>query len=583
MVAPSAAALFIHVVVFIVALCLHWSTFANADNYVCQPNAVIPPSPSLTPFVDRLPIPPWIDVSAGRLVTIGAYKITQVLHRDLPATTLYAYGTSAATATYPGPTLVAKQNIPSYILFENHITDSETFLVTDKTLTWANPANGGVPIVPHLHGAEAESASDGHPEAWFTASGEHGPKFIKQKYEYPNCQPPTLLWYHDHTIGITRNNVLAGLTGLYIIRSTSDEPDYLPRGTNEIPLVIQDKRVWANGSINYPDIGISPLIHPSWCVGYGGDVVLVNGKIWPYLEVYPEKYRFRMLNGANSRFFTLSLSNPALQWIQIGTDGGFLSSPIYLSTITLAPANRADVIIDFSSLAVGSMVYMNNSAPFPFPDANSVVSPPAVASSVMAFKIVSRPRGSPAQFSKVPTRLAVIPEPRYNLATDVYRSFIFNNQYDSNGYMIKSLINSEGYTDPLTESPKLGTVEIWDFINITPDGHPIHLHLISFLVLHQQAFDQDAYTGQRCHLEVQFGQPGSCFTEPPRNLDATQIGWKDTVTVYPSVVLRIWTKWSPRVGGDFPFDATSGPGYVWHCHVLEHEDDEMMRPLVVHR
>ncbi|KAL2608714.1 hypothetical protein R1flu_027287 [Riccia fluitans] len=572
----------LRVAVFIAALGVQLSTSAvDADNFVCQPTADIPPSPTLTPFVDPLPIPPWIDISTGRLVTIGAYKITQVLHKDLPATTLYAYGTSAATATYPGPTLLAKRNVPSYIRYENHITDSETFLITDKTLAWANPANGGVPIVPHLHGAEAESASDGHPDAWFTASGEHGPKFVAQKYTYPNRQPSTLLWYHDHTVGITRNNVLAGLTGLYIIHSPYDDPANLPRGTNEVPLVIQDKRFWANGSISFPNVGVSPLLHPYWCQGYSGDVVLVNGKIWPYLEVYPEKYRFRILNGANSRFFTLTLSDAALQWIQIGTDGGFLPSPIYLSQLTLAPANRADVIIDFSSLAIGSVVYMNNSAPIPFPDGDSRFSPPAVASSVMAFKIISRPRGSAAQNYKIPTNMTAVPKATYNLATDGYRSFIFNEEFDSAGNRIKSLINSVGYTDPLTETPKLGTVEIWDLINFTPDAHPIHIHLISFLVVHQQAFDQTAYTANECSLEVEFSQPGSCFTQAPQEPDATQVDWKDTVIVYPSVVLRLWTKWTPRDGGSFPFDATSGPGYVWHCHVLEHEDNEMMRPLVV--
>ncbi|KAL2608728.1 hypothetical protein R1flu_027301 [Riccia fluitans] len=580
---------------FISALFLLLSSGRADDHFICQPDATVEPSPSLTPFVDPLPIPATIDASSGRQITIGAYKITQVLHRDLPATTLYAYGTSEATATYPGPTLVAKRNIPSCVRFENHIYDSETFLVTDKTLPWANPANGGVPIVPHLHGAEVESASDGHPDAWFTASGEQGPKFVTQNYNYPNSQPSTLLWYHDHTVGITRNNVLAGLTGLYFIRSIDDDPAYLRRWTNEIPLVIQDKRFWANGSISFPDVGVSPHIHPYWCQGYSGDVVLVNGKIWPYLAVHPEKYRFRILNAANARFFTLTLSDADLKWIQIGTDGGFLPSPIYLSELTLAPANRADVIIDFSNLTVGSIVYMNNSAPIPFPVGDPRFSPPLVAGSVMAFKIVSRSRGSSrsrkdfeqwrdetmAQNSNIPTNLTEVPKATYDLATDVYRSFVFNEEFDSAGNRIKSLINSVGYSDPLTETPKLGTVEIWDLINLTPDAHPIHIHLISFLVVHQQALDQAAYTANQCSLEVEFSQPSSCFTEAPQEGNATQVGWKDTVIAYPSVVLRLWIRWTPRDGGSFPFDATSGPGYVWHCHVLEHEDNEMMRPLVV--
>ncbi|KAL2653295.1 hypothetical protein R1flu_021423 [Riccia fluitans] len=553
------------------------ATAVGGEHSFCQ---ALQPSPTLDPFVDQLPIPATIDTSNGN----QDYKITQKLHRDLPPTTLYAYGMSQATATVPGPTLVATQYQTSHVRYENHIPDSETFLITDRTIHWANPPHGGVPIVTHLHGAAVPSYSDGNPDAWFTAAGDHGAAFVTQNYIYPNSQPPTLLWYHDHTVGITRNNVLAGLAGLYIIRSHSEKTAHanLPEGTNEIPLVIQDKQFWPNGSINFPDVGDSPAIHPNWCPEYFGDTILVNGKAWPYLKVHPEKYRFRMLNAANARFFTLSLSNPTLKFIQIGTDGGFLPNPMVLSALTLAPAYRADVIIDFSNIPVGTTVYMNNSAPAPFPDGNPDFSPPST-NSVMAFKIISRPPGSRSPAFAVPSKMTPVPNPTYNLTTDVYRKLTLIELDDASGNPIGSFLNNLSWTDPVTETPKLGTVEVWDLINFTPDAHPIHIHLINFLMLYQQSFNQTAYEANQCTLLKQFPDPSSCFTQPPQQPGVSQVGWKDTVIVYPSAVTRLWTKWSPRNGGSFPFDPTTAPGYLWHCHILDHEDNDMMRPLAVHK
>jgi spore coat protein A len=132
----------------------------------------------------------------------------------------------------------------------------------------------------------------------------------------------------------------------------------------------------------------------------------------------------------------------------------------------------------------------------------------------------------------------------------------------------------------VTETPKVGSVEIWDIINLTPDGHPIHIHLIDFLVVSSQEFCDDCYEAGNCSLSVQFPDPESCFTQPPQPPDVTQVGWKDTVIVYPAAVTRFWTRWTPRRSDTpFPFDPTAFPGYVWHCHILDHEDNDMMRPM----
>ncbi|KAL2609598.1 hypothetical protein R1flu_028171 [Riccia fluitans] len=553
----------------------------RAEHFQCLAEGLVY-SPTLTPFIDALPILSTIEIMNGSQLVLGAYKITQVLHSNLSATTLYAYGTSEDTATYPGPTLEALRNTTSYVRFDNHITDNETFLTTDRSLAWANPPSGGVPIVTHLHGGQFQSDSDGHPNGWYTAAGDHGSTFTTMNHTYPNTQPASLLFYHDHTVGLTRITVLSGLTGLYIIRSPTEEPSNLPTENNEISLVIQDKTFWENGSIAFPDTGVSPENHPNWCPGYFGDTILVNGIVWPYLEVYPEKYRFRILNGANARFFTLTLSNETLQFIQIGTDGGFLPDPLYLTEITLAPAYRVDVIIDFGNMTTGTSVYMNNSAPAPFPDSISVLNP-ATVNSVMEFRIIARAsrRSRSRNNYTIPSKMTAAPSITYNLTTDVYRNMTFEEKLDADGNRIHVLMNNARWTDPVTETPTLGTVEIWDLINFLPDAHPIHIHLINFLVVYKQSFNATAYTANECSILVEYPYSGSCFTEAPQEPNSTLVGWKDTVIAYPSMVTRLWIRWTNREGGPFPFNATEGPGYLWHCHLLDHEDNDMMRPLVV--
>lgn len=554
------------------------STTAQGEHSVCQE---LKPSPTLTPFVDALPIMPTIDVSSGSQLTLGTYKITQKLHSQLPPTTLYAYGTSQATASSPGPSLLATRWKPSHVRFENHISDGSPFLQVDRTIDWANPPNGGVPTVTHLHGAEAKSDSDGNPDAWFTMQGDKGPGFVTQNYTYPNSQPATLLWYHDHTVGISRINALAGLVGLYFIRSPNQEPVNLPSGIFEVPLVFGDYQLWSNGSINFPDIGNSPANHPNWCPEYFGDTILVNGKAWPYLNVYPAKYRLRLLNSANARFFNLSLSNPSLVFTQIGTDGGFLPRSQVLSSILLGPAYRADVIVDFSKLSPGSSVFMNNSAEAPFPSGDPSFSPPQT-NSVMEFRIVQTPSKQSIPKQVIPRYFGLDSALPPNYKSDkgsFYRSLALVEYDDADGNPITSTLGNRTWMDPVTETPKVGTVEIWDIINFTPDAHPMHIHLIDFLTVYQQGFCQDCYDAGNCTLKAQFGDPSSCFTQAPQDPDVSQVGWKDTVIVYPAAVTRFWTKWTPRLGGSFPFDPTAFPGYVWHCHILDHEDNDMMRPL----
>jgi spore coat protein A len=227
--------------------------------------------------------------------------------------------------------------VPTYIRWENHIEDAEHILPIDETLTRAIPPRGGVPLVPHLHGAESAAAYDGHPDSWFTMLGDTGPKYSTQDYIYLNSILPQMLWYHDHSLGITRANVVAGLAGPYIIRGNDEEEAQgLPHGNREILLILQDKHFFADGSINFPNVGNDITAHPRWCPGYYGDTIVVNGKVWPYLDVLPLRYRLRILNAASDRYFSLSIDN--MTFYKIGSDGGYLSMPVVVDVITLAPA-----------------------------------------------------------------------------------------------------------------------------------------------------------------------------------------------------------------------------------------------------
>ncbi|CAM6023991.1 unnamed protein product, partial [Sphagnum balticum] len=619
---------------------------------VCQNLA---PSPVLEPFVDKLPRLKAIHIHNRKRLTLGAYKITQKLHRDLPPTPLYAFGTSRDTASYPGPTLEARRGVESYVRFENHIHDRQHMLRVDKTLMWANPqtssddnddSGGGVPIVPHLHGGEVESSSDGYPDAWFTATGGgealHGPAYRTQNYTYANSQPATMLWYHDHSLGIVRLNVLSGLFGAYIIRGDEDEDTsssskaeleknrssrtssrtssswMLPKEEEELVLLLHDMQFFPDGSINFPTIGDSPKMHPSWCPEYFGDTILVNGKAWPYVRVQPRMYRLRVVNAANARFFQLSLSDSRLSFVQIGTDGGLLDRPQVLSELTIAPAERIDFLIDFALLGSGAHeILLLNSGPAPFPSGDPAFSPPRTKN-VMKFFVV---KDSPQQRQNPEPERARIPAQLTGGETEEdeegssamvktvpIESFLQEANWRTN-FMVEfddkddspthSLLSNHSWSDPVTEKPVLGATEVWEFINFTPDAHPMHIHLVQFRFLNQQSFNQSlsqmtmgmgmemevGEEGKSCSFHLPFPDPRSCFTEEPRGPAANQVGWKDTIVSWPGNVTRLLLQWTSRDGDGsgsgqfFPFDATAGPGYVWHCHILDHEDNEMMRPI----
>ena len=354
---------------------------------------------SLTPFVDPLPVPAVIKpVDVRRhvpLFHVTMRPFRQKLHRDLPPTPLWGYN-----AQYPGPTFEARRGRPIDVLWENNLPSTHLFPVDDG-IHGDEPGEPLVRTVVHLHGHKVLPESDGYPEAWFTRGfAQTGPFFENRVYHYPNDQEATELWYHDHAIGTTRLNLYAGLEGFYFIRDAVEERLNLPRGDFEVPLMIQDRLFNEDGSLLYPVIDTGgdpdPRVPTVWIPEFFGDTVLVNGKVWPFLEVEPRKYRFRLLNASNARWFHLSLNEarsdgaltgrPGPTFSVIGTDGGFLPATVRTPDILIAPAERYDVIVDFSDAAGKNVLLFNNpDAKAPFPDGDDVVPP-----NVMLFKVHRR-------------------------------------------------------------------------------------------------------------------------------------------------------------------------------------------------
>jgi bilirubin oxidase len=608
-------------------------------------------SASIPKYVMPLIIPPAMPMT-GTVIQrengpVDYYEIAvrqfqqQILPTGLPLTTVWSYGSAShpGTFNYPAFTIEANFRRPVRIKWINDLRDSSGaflrhLLPVDPTLHWANPPGGvagrdmhshfestptryqgPVPIVTHLHGGHSAQESDGFAEAWYLPAANNIPgqfAAVGSKYEqfkneffnkwgvawepgtatfqYDNDQRASTLWYHDHTLGMTRLNVYAGPAGFYLLRRG---PGDLPAGVlpgpapdaggfgrfYEIPLAIQDRSFNADGSLFYPDTREffdefgGPYIPdtdvpPIWNPEFFGNAIVVNGRTWPFLDVEPRRYRFRILNGCNSRFLILKIvTNPlsarpvgaALPFWQIGADGGFLPKPVQLGELLMAPAERADVIVDFTGLPLGTEIYLINEGPDePFgggvPETDFPAANPGTTGQVMKFRVV------PALGRDSSPRLEHLTLPAFKpLGASVFTRQVSLNELSSThpGFdgPIAALLGTldasanpipMGWRDSITENPALNTIEVWEIHNFTEDAHPIHIHEVQFQVVDRQPFDSDS--------------------RPPENWEA---GFKDTVIAYPGEITRVKAL----------FDL---PGlYVWHCHIVEHEDNEMMRPYFI--
>ena len=568
----------------------------------------------------------------------------QILPTPLPLTTVWSYGSAnhPETFNYPAFTIEARYGRPVRVKWINDLKDANGnflphLLAVDPTLHWANPAGGAaerdmrpsfastpgpytgpVPIVTHLHGGHSAQESDGYAEAWYLPAANDIPAGFANEgtwyesfksefaskfgevwetgtatFQYENDQRASTFWYHDHTLGMTRLNVYAGPAGFYLLRrGPGDLPDPVLPGPApevgadpfgrfyEIPIAIQDRSFNADGSLFYPstreffDGFAGPYIPvsdvpPMWNPEFFGNTMVVNGRTWPHLEIEPRRYRFRVLNGCNSRFLILkivtdpSATRPATAahpfW-QIGAAGGFLPAPVEIDYLLMAPSDRADVIVDFTGLAVGTELHLINEGPDePFgggtPGTDFDAADPDTTGQVMKFVVVPL---SSKDNSQDPARLT-LPAFRPLGPASTTRKVSLNEKASSfpgfDGPVEAELgtLDSAGnpvpgdWDDAITENPALGSIEIWEIYNFTEDAHPIHIHEVQFQVLNRQPIDDGE----------------------ARSPESWETGFQDSVIAYPGEITRIKAL----------FDL---PGlYVWHCHIVEHEDNEMMRPYFI--
>jgi len=607
----------------------------------------------------------------------------QMLPAGLPPTTVWGYGAVASASkrglllhNAPSLTIEAQAGRPVRVKWINGLVNAgggylPHILPVDPTLHWANPPGGimgrdtrpdftgqatpgpytgPVPMVTHVHGAVGVGDdSDGYAEAWYLpdagdipadyatagtwydffgskAAGAYGATWGPgyATFEYPNDNRASTLWYHDHTLGMTRLNVYAGPAGFYIVRggpagdtavldSRFGTPAVLPgpapkendkfppnKTYYEIPLAIQDRAFNADGSLFYPDTreffdaitgDFIPdgEFSPIWNPEFFGNSIIVNGNTWPFQTVEQRRYRFRVLNGSQSRFLILDFNDiPGVEAWQIGNEGGFLSAPFNLTAgngnrLLIGLAERADIIVDFTNVPAGNYVLGNVGPDEPFgggvPGVDFPAADPASTGQIMEFRVVpalAADPTTPPQFLVLP---AIAPLPAASVTRPLALIEKMGMGFDANGDMvegpIEALLGTVGpdtidpatptgvwterlWMEPVTENPAVGATEVWEFYNTTGDAHPMHVHEVAFEVVNREGLVLDPATG-----EVASPVQTDGVITPP---EAWETGVKDTVTAYPGQVTRVRAQFNV-------------PGqYVWHCHIVEHEDNEMMRP-----
>jgi spore coat protein A len=553
--------------------------------------AAVGGTPKLRKWVEPLPVPPVLDGrGGGKSFAIAARESTTwKFHPSLPATRTWGYWSDNPQAGLPylGPTILATRRpndtVETSVTVEWRNELDTAFLPNDPTLTGAVMPGQPAPIVTHLHGGENHPQFDGTPLQWFTKDGKKGAHYLTNRFTYYNEQRASMVWYHDHALGNTRTNVYAGLAGAYIIRDNQDtgeagNPLGLPAGPYEIPLVLQDKTFNADGSMFYPTQGVTAY-HPQWVPEFFGDVAVINAKIWPFVDVEPRRYRLRIVNGSQSRFYNLQFahgnSGRPLPFTQIGADGGLLRAPVAMTALLIAPGERADLIIDFAGQRNASFIVTNNArAPYPMG---------ARAGLNQLLKIrVNRPlqgtdTTTPAANLQLPA-LAALPAP------SVTRVQHLSETLDRiTGAPINLNVEDAPYLDKQTDLPAVTTrpaanaVEDWLLVNTTADTHPIHLHLVTFEVIDRRPFNVAAY-----HPTTQ----AITYTGPALPAAPNENGRKDTVQAHPGEVTRIRARFELPDEGTIelpPNVGVSNPQYVWHCHILEHEENDMMRAFEVVR
>ena len=494
----------------------------------------------------------------------------------------------------------------------------------------------------HVHGAAGVGdESDGYAEAWFLpaaadipsgyategtwydffaakASAVHGvewgPGFAM--FQYPNDQRESTLWYHDHTLGMTRLNVYAGPAGFFLVRggpegekavldgrsgSVAVLPGPAPKQNDkfpsnktyfEIPIAVQDRSFNDDGSLFYPDSReffdeiVGDFIpagefSPIWNPEFFGNMLIANGATWPYQSVEQRRYRFRFLNGCQSRFLILDFSDiPGVEAWQIGNEGGFLAAPVDVTgehggRILLGPAERADVIVDFTNVPLGEHVLRNVGPDDPFgggvPGVDFEPADPDSTGQVLQFRVVPATAPDPTTPPRFLSLPVITPLPQESVTRPLVLVERSGVGFDANGEPVEGPVEAvlgtadggipveHEWEDAVTENPAVGSTEVWEFVNTTADAHPMHVHDVAFEVVEREGLARDPEDPDE--IAVPFQPDGSVSGPEP-----WETGFKDTVIAYPGQVTRVRATFVE-------------PGqFVWHCHIVEHEDNEMMRP-----
>jgi spore coat protein A len=476
----------------------------------------------LPPFVDPLPLPAPLGKPSPSKLKITMREIHAKVHRDIPPTRMWSYGPNPL-----GPIIEARSGHPIEIEWINNLP-TQHFLPIDHSLHGCGRDIPDVRAAVHVHGAKVPSKDDGYPDDWFV-SGK------SRLCHYPLEQESATLWYHDHAMGLNRLNIYAGLTGLFLIRDQVEDSLHLPTGKYEVPLVLCDRYFTTDGQLFYGTSGDPD--HP-WIPEFTADGILINGKLRPYFEVEPRLYRFRIVNVSNSRFFALSFDNKH-PFTQIGSDQGLLPAPVELTYLNVAPAERADVLLDLSQLA-GQTIHLRTGA-----------------YDILQLRIAKQ--AASLHNNSIPKTIRPIPRIP-EIEAMVTRTITLNELQDRIGNPMIMLLNRKRWHEPTTEFPKLNSTEIWEFVNETEDTHPMHLHMVRFQILDRRTFDVFDYQANK-HLRFR-----SQLQLPAPN----ELGWKDTVQCPAGMITRVIVR----------FEGYPGK-YLYHCHILEHEANDMMRPFEV--
>jgi spore coat protein A len=541
--------------------------------------AVAATSLELEKYIQPVPLPGngiVVAQHSGNQYSFTQTQIARQLHPNLPPTPFWAYDDGSGLGGQAGSfgmAVIAQSGTPIQVSYTNQLPATyPAWIPVDTRLT---PLGDQVRVMTHLHGGFVAADSDGNPAVTPDGFGP-GDKQTVYYTNQPPQMPAELLWFHDHGLGATRLNVFAGLAAAYIIYDQFDTgtepnpigiPGAIPGGPSyEVPLVIQDRQFNSDGTFLYPTSDIAGV---TWIGEYFGDVMLVNGKVWPFLDVEPRLYRLRILNGCNARILSLSLGGARL--VQIGAEGGMWDKPVPVTKLVLAPAERADVLVDFSGLA-GQTLLLRNSKP-----AAPVSTPAPTLSAVMQLRVgttVTQPGPT-----TIPTTLAG--GRAANLTGPVRTRFITLNEVapETAGWFLN--VNGAHFGEA-PEAPTVGTVEDWDYINLTEDTHPMHTHLFTHQVIGRTPFNVDAYVAaaEAAGFSGPDGvaggfDPRPFATGPMQPPAPEERGFKDTVKANPGYFTTI------RGQFDLPTGVTAPQTYVHHCHIVEHEDNDMMQPFTV--